>query len=94
MSDDDVSLRKEFNDFRKRVIKEIDEKDRLIRNLRKEVDELQKEQKRLLVYVNRLMAKADALIKSKFDALRRTQIIDRQKISSLDSEIGRLSRKG
>lgn len=90
---DDAALRKEFDEFRKRVIKEFDEKERLIRKLRKEVDELQKEQKSLLVYVNRLMAKADALIKSKFDALRRTQIIDRQKISSLDSELGRLSRK-
>lgn len=93
MSDDTDKLRKDFEKFTKMATREIEAQAKAIRELQKEVEDLKKEDKKLTTYVNNLMAKADKLIKSNYAALRRTQVIDRQKINDLDNEVSRISQK-
>lgn len=93
MSDDVKALREEFEKFKKMATKEIEAQAKAIRKLQDENKELREADKKLTTYVNNLMKKADNLIQSKFAALRRTQVIDRQKLNDLDSEVAHLSRK-
>ncbi len=93
MSDDVKALRDEFEKFKKMATKEIEAQAKAIRKLQDENKELREADKKLTTYVNNLMKKADNLIQSKFAALRRTQVIDRQKLNDLDSEVAQLSRK-
>lgn len=93
MSDDVKALRDEFEKFKKMATKEIEAQAKAIRKLQDEVKELRAEDKKLTTYVNTLMKKAENLINSRFASLRRTQVIDRQKLNDLDSEIGRISRQ-
>ncbi len=93
MSDDVKALRDEFEKFKKIATKEIEAQAKAIRKLQDENKELREADKKLTTYVNNLMKKADNLIQSKFAALRRTQVIDRQKLNDLDSEVAQLSRK-
>ncbi|BBA65370.1 predicted ORF [Xanthomonas phage XacN1] len=93
MSDDVKALRDEFEKFKKMATKEIEAQAKAIRKLQDENKELREADKKLTTYVNNLMKKADNLIQTKFAALRRTQVIDRQKLNDLDSEVAQLSRK-
>jgi predicted transcriptional regulator len=93
VSDDVKALRDEFEKFKKMATKEIEAQAKAIRKLQDENKELREADKKLTTYVNNLMKKADNLIQSKFAALRRTQVIDRQKLNDLDSEVAQLSRK-
>lgn len=93
MSDDVNALREEFERFKKMATKEIEAQAKAIRKLQDDNKELREADKKLTTYVNNLMKKADNLIQSKFAALRRTQVIDRQKLNDLDSEVAELSRK-
>lgn len=93
MNDDVKALRDEFEKFKKMATKEIEAQAKAIRKLQDENKELREADKKLTAYVNNLMKKADNLIQSKFAALRRTQVIDRQKLNDLDSEVAQLSRK-
>ncbi len=93
MSDDVKALREEFEKFKKMATKEIEAQAKAIRKLQDEVKDLQGERKKLTAYVNTLMKKAETLIKNNYASLRRTQVIDRQKLNDLDSEVAQLSRK-
>lgn len=93
MSDDVKALRDEFEKFKKMATKEIEAQAKAIRKLQDENKELREADKKLTTYVNNLMKKADNLINTKFASLRRTQVIDRQKLNDLDSEVAQLSRK-
>lgn len=93
MSDEVKALREEFERFKKMATKEIEAQAKAIRKLQDDNKELREADKKLTTYVNNLMKKADNLIKSRFAALRRTQVIDRQKLNDLDSEVAELSRK-
>lgn len=93
MSDEVKALREEFEKFKKMATKEIEAQAKAIRKLQDDNKELREADKKLTTYVNNLMKKADNLIQSKFAALRRTQVIDRQKLNDLDSEVAELSRK-
>jgi predicted transcriptional regulator len=93
VSDDVKALREEFERFKKMATKEIEAQAKAIRKLQDDNKELREADKKLTTYVNNLMKKADNLIQSKFAALRRTQVIDRQKLNDLDSEVAELSRK-
>lgn len=93
MSDDVEQLSKDFEKFRKMATREIEAQAKAIRELQKEVEDLKKEDSKLIKYVNNLMAKADKLIKSNYASLRRTQVIDRQKMNDLDNEVSQISQK-
>lgn len=93
MSDDVEQLSKDFEKFRKMATREIEAQAKAIRELQKEVETLKKEDKKLTTYINNLMAKAEKLIKSNYAALRRTQVIDRQKMNDLDNEVSQISQK-
>jgi predicted transcriptional regulator len=93
VSDDVKTLREEFERFKKMATKEIEAQAKAIRKLQDDNKELREADKKLTTYVNNLMKKADNLIQSKFASLRRTQVIDRQKLNDLDSEVAELSRK-
>lgn len=93
MSDDVTALRKEFEKFKNQATKEIEAQAKAVRELQNKVKSLEGEHGKLVTYVNNLMKKAENLILSKFAQLRRTQVIDRQKLNDLDSEVGRISRQ-
>lgn len=93
MSDNVSALREEFEKFKRMATKEIEAQAKAIRKLQDEVKELREADKKLTTYVNNLMKKAENLISTRFASLRRTQVIDRQKLNDLDSEIGRISRQ-
>ncbi len=95
MSDDKAldALRKDFDAFKRDAKREIEAQAKAIRKLEAKVKDIEGEQSRLLIYVNNLMRKADNLIKSKFDALRRTQVHATQKMNNLDSEVSQLAAK-
>lgn len=88
-----AELRKEFETFKKNSQKESDAQRKSIQKLEKEVKDLTKEQNKLLIYVNNLMKKADTVIKNNFMKLRRSQVIDRQTINRLDTEVSELTRR-
>jgi beta-N-acetylglucosaminidase len=93
VNDEVKALREEFEKFKKMATKEIEAQAKAIRELQNENKELREADKKLTVYVNNLLKKAETLIQNKFTALRRTQVIDRQKINDMSSEISQLSRK-
>lgn len=93
MSDELEALRKDFEKFKKMATTEIEAQAKAIRKLQNEVKELEKADTKLTTYVNTLMKKADTLIKTKFAALRRTQVIDRQKLNDMDADIDRILRQ-
>lgn len=93
MTDDVQALRKEFETFRKNASKEIDEQSKTIKKLEGKVKELEKEQGKLVIYVNNLMKKADTLIKNNYASLRRTIVIGNQKVTQLENEISQISSK-
>lgn len=92
MSNDDTALRKEFEAFKKMATREIEAQAKAIRKLQTEIDGLKKEDVKLRTHVERLLKKAESLINTKVAALRRTQVIDRQRFNDLDSEVSNLSR--
>lgn len=92
MSNDDTALRKEFEAFKKMATREIEAQAKAIRKLQSEIDGLKKEDIKLRTHVERLLKKAEGLINTKVAALRRTQVIDRQRFNDLDSEVSNLSR--
>lgn len=89
MSDDLTKLRQEFAEFKHATTREFDKQEKRIKELEKDLEE---KNSKLIQYVNNLMKKADTLITNKWTALRRTQVIDRQKLNQLENEIGYLSR--
>lgn len=93
MSDELDALRKDFEKFKKMATKEIEAQAKAIRKLQDEVKELEKADSKLTVYVNTLMKKADVLIKKNFAALRRTQVIDKQKMTDMEADIDRILRQ-
>ncbi len=92
MTDEYKALREDFEKFKKMTTKEIEAQAKAIRKLQDEVKALEKADTKLTAYVNNLMKKAENLINSRFAALRRTQVIDRQKLTDLDLEVAKLSR--
>lgn len=92
MSNDDTALRKEFEAFKKMATREIEAQAKAIRKLREEVESLKKEDVKLRTHVERLLKKVENLVNTRFAALRRTQVIDRQKLTDMDSELASISR--
>jgi len=86
-------LVKDYTAFKKSMRKELDAQLTLNRKLEKQVKELEEEQDKLLKYVNNLMRKADGVIKKNYAELRRSQVIDRQRMNTLDNEVSNLSRR-
>lgn len=93
MSQELQGLRTEFDRYRKDTTKHIDEQAKAIKKLEAKVKDLEKEQSKLVVYVNNLMKKADTLIKNNYAALRRTQVIANQRITTLQDEVASILNK-
>lgn len=93
MSQELQGLRTEFDRYRKDTNKHIDEQAKAIKKLEAKVKDLEKEQSKLVVYVNNLMKKADTLIKNNYAALRRTQVIANQRITTLQDEVASILNK-
>ena len=71
---------------------------KLIIKLGERVDDLEKEQKKLvqedkklILYVNRLMSKADNLFKNKFEQFRRVTVQTNARVNHLDSEVSNIN---
>lgn len=80
------------------LTKIVEAQAKLIIKLGERVDDLEKEQKKLVqedkklvLYVNRLMSKADNLFKTKFEQFRRTTIQTNARVNHLDSEVSNIS---
>ena len=93
MSEQLQALQKQVDRLRADFAKEIDAQAKTIKKLEAKVKDLEKEQSKLVVYVNNLMRKADNLIKSNYQSLRRTQVIDRQRMTTIESDVSRISSK-
>lgn len=93
MSEQLQAMQKQVDRLRSDFAKELDAQAKTIKKLEAKIKDLEKEQSKLVVYVNNLMRKADNLIKSNYQALRRTQVIDRQRMTSIESDVNRISSK-
>lgn len=93
MTDDVKALRDDFEKFVKKATREIEAQAKAIRKLQKEVEDLQGERKKLTTYINNLMKKAETMIKQNYASLRRTQVIDRQKLTEIEADVDRILRQ-
>ncbi len=84
---------KEFNDFRKAVIAEINKQAKRIQVLEKQVEtlekDLNKEIKKTKDHSTGLISKLSRLV----DDIRRKQVIDRQKANDIDRTVQALTRR-
>ena len=84
---------KEFNDFRKAVIAEINKQAKRIQVLEKQVEtlekDLNKEIKKTKDHSTGLISKLSRLV----DDIRRNQVIDRQKANDIDRTVQALTRR-
>lgn len=92
MSNEVEALRKEFERFKKMATREIEAQAKAIRKLQEEVKDVAAERDKLTKYVNNLMQKADNVIKKNYASLRRTQVIDRQKMGDMEADLDRILR--
>lgn len=80
------------------LTKIVEAQAKLIIKLGERVDDLEKEQKKLvqedkklILYVNRLMSKADNLFKNKFEQFRRVTVQTNARVNHLDSEVSNIN---
>lgn len=88
-----LELQREFSAFKKSTTKELDLQSKKIHKLENDIKSIKSENSKFVVYVNNLMKKADNLITTRFNALRRTQVIDRQHATQLKQDVDRILRQ-
>lgn len=86
MSNEIEELRKEFQAYKKITDKKLSDQAKEISKLEKAIEAKKTD---IIKYVNNLMRKADNLM----TGLRKTQVIDRQRLNDIDRDVDFLRRK-
>ncbi len=86
MSNEIEELRKEFQAYKKITDKKLSDQAKEISKLEKAIEAKKTD---IIKYMNNLMRKADNLM----TGLRRTQVIDRQRLNDIDRDVDFLRRK-